>query len=209
MSLFLAAIKFARLFALTIIASGFYYVKEGGCQLTLNIDEKKKIVEVLHDKFARSQVAILTDYKGLDVSAINDLRRRLRETKTEYRVVKNSLLVRASQGTDSVLMENYFTGPSAIALNYEDPVAPAKVLAKFAAENDKFEIKAAAMNGRLLDLSEIKALSDLPSREVLLAQLLSVLNGVPTAFVRALNDIPKRFLNVLQSIKEQKVENAS
>jgi large subunit ribosomal protein L10 len=170
----------------------------------LNLTEKKNIVDQLHDNLSRSTTVILSDYKGLDVSTINDLRRKLRESDVEFKVVKNTLLGIASQDTDVSLIKDYFKGPNAIALSFDDPVAPAKILSEFAEKHDKLEIKVGVMNGKVLDLSAIKALSSLPSREVLLAQVLSAMNGVPTAFVRALNNVPGRLLNVLQAIKDKK-----
>jgi len=166
--------------------------------------EKEKIVADLHDNFKKSKVVILTDYKGLDVSAISKLRRKLREVDVEYKVVKNTLITKASEDTDAALIKDYFKGPSALALSYDDPVAPAKALVDFAKENDKLEIQIGVMEGKIIDLNEIKALSSLPSIEVLLGQLLSVMNGVPTALVRALNDVPVKLLNVMQAIRDQK-----
>ena len=170
----------------------------------MKLDEKKQITKDLHEKLSKSKVVIVTDYKGLDVAMINDLRKKLREFEIEFTVVKNSLLIRASQETDAILIQDYFKGPSAVALSYDDPVSPAKVLTKFAEENDRLEIKAGVMDGKVLDTAAIKALSSLPSREVLLGQLLSVMNAVPTAFVRTMNDLPKRLLNVLVAVKDQK-----
>lgn len=170
----------------------------------MQIDEKKKIVEDLREIFSKSKVLIVTDYKGLNVTTINELRRKLREADVEYKVVKNSFLVRASEDNDVSLIAENFKGPSAIAISYDDPVAPAKVLMQFAKDNAKLEIKAGVMDGKALDLSAIKALSELPSQEVLLGKLLSVLNGVPTSFVIALSDMPKKLLNVLNAVKEQK-----
>ena len=170
----------------------------------MKIDEKKRIVEDLHEKFSNSKVVILTDYKGLDVDSINDLRRKLRELQIQYQVVKNSLLIRASKDTDVELIKGSFKGPSAVALGFDDPVSPAKVLTDFASENEMLEIKVGVMNGKVLDISSIKALSSLPTREALLGQLLSVMNGLPTGFVRALVDVQRRFLNVMIAIKEQK-----
>jgi large subunit ribosomal protein L10 len=169
----------------------------------LKLDKKKQITKDLHEKLSTSKVVIVTDYKGLDVAMISDLRKRLRESDIEFKVVKNSLLIRASQETDAMLIQDYFKGPSAVALSYDDPVSSAKVLTDFAKENDRLEIKAGVMDGKVLDTAAIKALSSLPSREALLGQLLSVMNGVPTALVRALNDVPKRMLNVLTAVKEQ------
>ena len=170
----------------------------------MKIEQKKKIVEELHAKLMQSKVVILTDYKGLDVAAINDLRRRLEEAEVEYKVVKNTLLKRASQKTDVEVIGDSFIGPSAIALSYEDPVAPAKVLKKFSEENQKLEIKGGVMDGRVLDLDAIKALADLPSREILLSLVLSTMNAVPTSLVRALSDLPRRLMNVINAIKDQK-----
>lgn len=170
----------------------------------MNLNEKKTIVENLHDNFSKSAIVILTDYKGLGVTAINNLRRKLRDADVEFKVVKNTLIKRAAEDTDAALISEHFSGPSALALSYDDPVAPAKVLTKFADKHKKLEIKVGVMKDKVLDISAIKALSALPSRDVLLAQILSAMNGVPTAFVRALDDIPRRLLNVLHRIKEQK-----
>ena len=170
----------------------------------MKLEKKKRIVEDLNEKFSRSKIVIVTDYKGLDVTTINDLRRKLGEVDVEYKVVKNSLLIRAAEETDKELITDSFKGPSAVALSYDDPVAPAKVLTNFSEENKKLEIKVGVMNGKVLDLSAIKALAKLPSREVLLGQLLGALSGVPTAFVRVLSALPAQFLNVLQAIKDQK-----
>ena len=174
----------------------------------MDINEKKRIADDLQVRFEKSTIVILTDYKGLDVSAMNTLRRKLREANTEYQVAKNSLLVRASEGNDVSLIKDQFKGPSAIALSYDDPVAPAKVLTDFLKENKKFEIKVGVLNGKVVDFNGIKALSSLPSREVLLAHVLSTMNAVPTALVTALSDVPRRLLNVLQAIKDQKEAQA-
>ncbi|UCD90506.1 MAG: 50S ribosomal protein L10 [Desulfobacterales bacterium] len=170
----------------------------------MKLEKKKEIVRELKEKFARSKVVIVTDYKGLDVTTINDLRRKLGEVDVEYKVVKNSLLIRASEKTDSELIRDSFKGPSAIAVSYDDPVAPAKVLTKFAEENKNLEIKVGVLNGKVLDPNAIKALSRLPGREILLGQLLSTFSGVPTAFVRVLSALPAQLLNVLQAVKSQK-----
>lgn len=174
----------------------------------MDITEKKRIAEDLRERFEKSTIVILTDYKGLDVASMNALRRKLREANTEYQVAKNSLLVRASEGNDVTLIKDQFKGPSAIALSYDDPVAPAKVLTDFAKENKKFEIKVGVLNGKIVDVSGIKALSSLPSREILLAQVLSTMNAVPTALVTALSDVPRRMVNLIQALKEKKEAEA-
>ncbi len=170
----------------------------------MKIEDKQQIVEDLRERFSKSAIIVLTDYKGLDVAAMNDLRRRLRAEEIEYRVVKNTLLIRASADNDGVLIQDFFKGPSAVALSYDDPVAPAKVLTQFAKDNKKLEIKVGVMNGKVLDADAINALAKLPSREVLLGQLLSALNAVPTSFVRTIAEVPRGFVNVLAAIKDQK-----
>jgi large subunit ribosomal protein L10 len=177
---------------------------ERRCLRPLNLAEKKKIVDNLNTRLSKSVIVILADYKGLDVTTINSLRRKLREENIEFQVVKNSLLNRASEETDVNLIKDYFKGPSAVALSYDDPVAPAKILSDFAKDHDSLEIKVGVMDGKVLELSEIKALSVLPSREELLAKLLGTLNAVPESFVRTLNEIPKKLLYVLSAVKEQK-----
>ena len=170
----------------------------------MKLNEKRAVVDELSEKFAQSQVVIATDYKGLDVQTINTLRRQLREAGVHYRVVKNTLLVRASENNDVALIKDIFKGPTAVAYSFDDPVAPAKVLTDFAKKNEKLEIKAGVMGGKALDVAAIKALASLPSREELLAKLLSVFNGVPTQLVRLLNAVPQQALNVLVAIKDQK-----
>ena len=167
-------------------------------------EEKQQIAEDLRDRFSKVAIIVLTDYKGLNVTAMNDLRRKLRAEEIEYQVVKNTLLTRASEDTDVALIKDYFKGPSAIALSYDDPISPAKVLSQFAKENDKLEIKVGVMNGQVLDANAIKALAKLPSREVLLGQFLSALNAIPASFVRTIAEVPRSFVSVLAAIRDQK-----
>jgi large subunit ribosomal protein L10 len=170
----------------------------------VKLNEKKQIVEKLKERLARSKVVIVTDYKGLNVETMTDLRRRLREAQIDFRVVKNTLLIRAAENTGAAAIQDHFRGPSAIALSFDDPVAPAKVLTEFAKNNDKLEIKAGLMDNRVLDLASIKALAALPSRETLLGQLLSAMDSVPSGLVRGLNGIPQKLLYALQALKDQK-----
>lgn len=170
----------------------------------MELIEKKKIVENLQERFSKSAIVIITDYKGLDVATINELRGKLKEENIEYQVVKNTLLTRASVETDVDLIKEHFRGPSAVALSYDDPVAPAKIIMDFAKDHEALEVKVGVMNGKTLDAGQIKALSMLPSREELLAKFLSVLNGVPTSLVRTLSEIPKKMIYVVLAVKDQK-----
>lgn len=170
----------------------------------MKIDQKKEIVTKLHDDLKKSSIVIVTDYKGLDVAAVTKLRSELTKENIEYRVIKNTLLRRAAEDTDAAVLNDMFKGPSAIAISYDDPVTPAKILSKFAETNDKLEIKGGVLQGKIMDMSGIKALSALPSREILLSQVLSAMNAVPTGIVQVLAAVPRGLLNALQAIKEQK-----
>jgi large subunit ribosomal protein L10 len=170
----------------------------------LKREEKKQIVEDLNGRFAKSTLVILTDFKGLDVAAVSDLRRKLKEAGVEYKVAKNTLMARASADTPVAVLRDHFQGPGAVAIGYHDPVAPAKILTKFAEDTKRLEIRAAVLNGKLIAPMEIKALAALPSRDVLLGQLLSVMQEVPASLVRVLAGVPRGLLNVLTALKDQK-----
>jgi len=170
----------------------------------VQLEQKQQIAQDLHGRFERAKIVILTDYKGLNVAAMTELRRRLKQAGIEYRVVKNSLLERAATDTPAAAIKDAFKGPSAIALSYDDPVAPAKVLTQFAKENDKLKIRLGMLGAKVISEADIKSLADLPSREVLLAQLLGVFNAVPTSLVRVLSAVPGGLVNVLNAVKEQK-----
>ena len=166
--------------------------------------EKEALVAQLHEKFKEAKAAILTDFTGLNVEQITHLRRTLKESATEYTVVKNTLLRRASQNTDIELLAEYFVGPLAIALAYEDPVASAKILTEFSKEQPVLEVKAGVITGTVLTPQDIKALASLPSREVLLAKLLSLLKALPTRLVQALNSPVQGFISILDGVTKTK-----
>ena len=170
----------------------------------LNISQKKEQVERLAKELSESEIAILVDYKGLDVLKMTDLRSQLRNEGVTIEVVKNTLLNRAAEGTDAALLKDFYKGPNAIVLSKDDPVAPARILAKFAKDNEKLEIKAGALAGKLLSVDEIQQLAKMPSREELLGQLVYTLNAVPTNFVNVLSGVPRAFVNVLNAIKDEK-----
>jgi len=172
------------------------------------IKEKDKIVQEIREKVGRSQIGILTDFKGLKVEDMTRLRRQLRESDAELKVVKNTLLRRAA-ADDSPIggLLPHFTGPNAITLGYADPVALAKVLTKFAQEKPLLVIKGAVLGGQVLTAKDLEALSKLPAREVLLAQLLGVLQGVPTGLVTVLAGVIRNLMNVLSAYRDKKAED--
>lgn len=170
----------------------------------MNREEKASVVQELSDKFAKASIAVVSDYRGLTVSEFEELRIALKKCDSEVKVAKNTLLRRASQSTVFAPLSDHFKGTTAVSLAYGDPVSPAKVLVEFAKGHEKLSIRSAVVEGKVLSFADLIALSTLPSREVLLGQLLSVMQAVPTSFVRVLNAIPQKFVYALQAIKEQK-----
>lgn len=170
----------------------------------MNRDEKAAIVAELNDSFTRAKFSVVADYCGLTVSDLEKIRRDLRETSSEIRIAKNTLLRLAVTDTSCESLTDDFTGTTAIVMSYDDPVAPAKVLAKCAEDYEKFQLRSAVLEGEKITVDDLVALSKLPSKEVLLGQLLSVMNGVPTAFVRVLSAVPQKLLYGLQAVQDQK-----
>ncbi|MDD5760145.1 MAG: 50S ribosomal protein L10 [Desulfobulbaceae bacterium] len=170
----------------------------------MNREEKVSVVEELSDKFAKASIAVVSDYRGLTVSEFEQLRIALKKCDSEVKVAKNTLLRKATQSTEFASLSDHFKGTTAVTLAYGDPVSPAKAIVEFAKGHAKLSIKSAVLGGKVLSLDDLTALSTLPSRDVLLGQLLSVMQAVPTSFVRVLNAIPQKLVYALQAISEKK-----
>ncbi len=167
-------------------------------------DNKEQVVSELAGKLAQAKATFVADYRGLNVEQVNKLRNELRVAGAEYRVVKNTLLRLAAKGSEAECLGPYLLGPTAIAIVPQDPVAPAKVLAEFAKAFAKFELKGGALAGKALSADDVRALADLPSREVLLARMLGSMSAPATNFVGVLAAIPRSLVQVLAAIQEQK-----
>ncbi|EJQ56723.1 MULTISPECIES: 50S ribosomal protein L10 [Bacillus cereus group] len=141
------------------------------------IETKQQVVTEIADKLRASKSTIVVDYRGLTVSEATELRKNLREAGVEFKVYKNSLTRRAAESAEMAELNEFLTGPNAIAFSNEDVVAPAKVLNDFAKNHEALEIKAGVIEGKLVTLDEVKAIATLPSREGLLSMLLSVLQA--------------------------------
>ncbi len=167
---------------------------------------KEEFVADMKSRLEKAEATFLVDYQGLNVEAMSRLRRELREVGAELQVIKNRLLKLASEETDTASLQPHMEGPSALTVTYEDVVAPAKVLVNFAKDFEHLKIKAAQISGKVLDADAIKRLAELPSRDVLLAQALSAMQAVPGSFVRVLNGVLVKLLNVLKAIEQKKAE---
>jgi large subunit ribosomal protein L10 len=170
----------------------------------MNRTEKEQIVQELSQRLNECSAAFLADYRGINVDQATALRRELTKAGVEYRVVKNNLLKLAAKGTPAELLQDYCSGPTAIALAGADPVAPAKILSKFSKEIEAFELKAGVLSGKALSIADISALAELPSREELLSKALASMNAPVTNFVGTLAAIPRSLVQVLGAIAQTK-----
>lgn len=171
-------------------------------------ESKQQVVAEMHDKLQRAKAVFLADFRGMNVGKATELRNELRKASVEYKVVKNTLLDLASRDTDKESLQPFFVGPTAVALSYDDPVAAAKVLSRFAKEQQAtFKLKAGVLTGKPITVSDIQALADLPSREVLIAKLLGTMQAPISNFVGVLAAVPGSFVRTLDAIRVQKEGN--
>jgi large subunit ribosomal protein L10 len=154
--------------------------------------EKQLAVSEIAEKLKNSKCTIVTDYRGLNVSQVTQLRKSLREAGVEFTVLKNSLTRRATANAELTELDQYLTGPTAIAFSTGDIVAPAKILTEFAKKNDKMSVKAGVVEGSVVGNDQIKALAELPSKEGLLSMLLSVLQAPVRNFALAVKAVAEK-----------------
>jgi large subunit ribosomal protein L10 len=165
---------------------------------------KEQVAAELHEKLKDFKLAVLTGYSGMDVAKMTALRVALRKSNAELRVVKNSLLSIAARETELSALDGDFKGPLAVAITRDDAVETTKALVDFAKKNANLEIKAAMMNGKILSKEQLTLLAELPSREVLIGKLLSLMVGVQTSLVNVLSGVPRNFVQVLNAYCEKK-----
>jgi len=171
--------------------------------MSLNLDQKKQVVEDVSAVVKDAQATIVAEYRGLTVEEMKALRREAYDNNVYLKVVKNTLLRRAVKDTDHACLDDILVGPLAFAAS-EDPVAVAKVINKYAKEYDAFNIKAGSMQGALLDEGDVKALAALPSRDELLAKLMGTMQAPVSKFVQTLNEVPTKFARGLAAVRDQK-----
>jgi len=165
---------------------------------------KEQVAAELHEKLKDFKLAVLTGFSGMDVAKMTALRIALRKSNAELRVVKNTLLTIASRETDFSVLEEHFRGPLAVAITRGDVVETTKALVDFARKNANLEIKAAMMHGKPLSRDQLTTLAELPSREVLIGKLLSLMVGVQASLVNVLSAVPRNFVGVLDAYREKK-----
>lgn len=168
------------------------------------IEAKKQVVLDIKDKMERAKGMIFYDYRGLTVSEVTELRNSFRAAGVEYHVIKNSMLTRAADMLEIKGLEEYLSGPTAVAFGYADPVAPAKVLVEFVKKVKKTEIKSGILGTKVISAKGVESLAQLPGREQLIAQLAGTLNAPISGLARSLSGIICKLGYALNAVIEQK-----
>jgi len=173
----------------------------------MNTEEKATAVAELAATFGRARLAIVTESAGLPVNQVTELRKLLRGAKAEYKVVKNTLAVRAAEGTILSGVTTYLKGPTGLVIGYDDPVLPAKILRDFllAEKRDqKMKITIGVLEGKVVQPAELAAVAKLPKKEVLIAMLLSAMQGPARGLVYTLSAILSKFVRVIAAIQDKR-----
>jgi len=169
----------------------------------LNRTEKEQVIGELHEKMAKAKAAIVAEPKGLTVAVVTDLRKKLRDAKIDYRIVKNTLAARAAKGTPVELVADKFVGPTALVMSYDDVVTPAKLLAEFMKDRENFSVRTAVVEGRVVDAKGVAALAKLPGLQELRAQIASMIAQPATKLVRVIGTPGQQLARVLAARREQ------
>jgi large subunit ribosomal protein L10 len=172
----------------------------------MNKQEKTQEIEALRSALESRPPTFVLAYRGLSVNQVSALRKKVRATSSKYRVVKNRLALRVIKGTPYEGLSPHFEGPTAIAYSSKDPAALAKALDEFTKDNQGFQIKAGLIDGRLVDSQGVKTLASLPSREVLVARLLSVLNGPMVRMLTVMKAPARDLVRALDEISRKKTQ---
>jgi large subunit ribosomal protein L10 len=169
----------------------------------LNRTEKEQVIGDLHAKMAKAKTAIVAEPRGLNVATVTELRRKLREAKVDYRIVKNTLAARAAKGTPVEPLAEKFVGPTALVMSYDDVIAPAKLLVEFMKDRENFAIRTAIVEGKVIDAKGVQALAKMPGLNELRAQILGMLTQPAAKLVRTLAAPGQQLARVLGARREQ------
>lgn len=170
---------------------------------------KQEAVKELNEVFQKASAAVLANYQGIDAGSITAMRANMRSQSVEFRVVKNTLAKLAAKNTPFEALDASFTGPVSVLVSFDDPVAPAKALADQRKVDAKKTPKVICglVGGKMISAEGVKALADLPSREALLGQMLSVMQGPTTNFVGVFSSLLRKLVGTLDAVREKKASS--
>ncbi|WP_297611683.1 50S ribosomal protein L10 [uncultured Sutterella sp.] len=174
----------------------------------LNREDKAAVIAEISEVVSNSSAMVIAEYRGLTVQAVTKLRAEARKNGVTLRVVKNTLVRRAVEGTGFAGLADQFTGPLVYGFS-ADPVAAAKVLVNFAKDNEKLVVKGGAMANYVMDVEAVKQLASMPSRDELLAKLMATMNEPIAKFVRTINEVPARFVRTVAAVRDAKEQAAA
>jgi large subunit ribosomal protein L10 len=169
----------------------------------LNRTEKEEVIGQLHEKMAKAKAAILAEPKGLDVATVTDLRKKFRDAKVDYKIVKNTLAQRAAKGTPVEPLVEKFVGPTALIMSYDDVVAPAKILVDFAKDRENFAIRSAVIEGKVIDVNGVKALAKMPGLQELRGTIAMMIAQPATKLARMIGTPGQQLAQVMNARKDQ------
>lgn len=174
--------------------------------MSKNFELKKQVVSDIAEKLRNAKSLVIVDYRGMTVAQVTDLRSQFRAAGVEYVVLKNTLVRRALHELNIEGLDNVLEGPSAFAFGTADPVAPAKVIMDYIAKTktDKLKVKAGLVDGTVVDIQGIKALAELPPKEVLIAKLMGSLNAPISGFVGVLSATLRSLVYAIEAVRKQK-----
>lgn len=170
-------------------------------------EEKVKVVQELHEKFDKAGSVIITDYKGLSVAQLTEIRNRLRNCGAEYKVVKNTLARRASEGTDVHQIGGHFSGTTGVVISYEDIITPVRVLSEYVGKLDSFKIRIGVLEGIVLDPVRIKDVAHMPPRGVLLGKALGGIKSPLYGLAATLQGVVSQLVFVLNALGRARATN--
>ena len=165
--------------------------------------DKERIVKELEDKFTNSASSVFTEFRGLNVQSMEDLRKRSREAKVEFLVIKNTLAKRAFEALNLKDVNKFFTGPTGVAFGWDDPIIPIKVLNEFAKSNPQLVLKGGVIEGTIVSEDKLKSLATLPSKEILLSQFLMSIQSPLNGLMNTLSGPMRGLLNCLKAIEQK------
>ena len=172
--------------------------------MALRLEDKQAIVADVAKVASSALSAVVADYHGLTVVEMTELRNQARAQGVYLRVVRNTLLKRAIEGSEYECLNEALVGPTILAFSQEDPGSAARVVKDFAKDHEQLEVKALAIGGKLLAASELDALAKLPTRDEALAQLMSVMQAPIAKLASTLNEVPTKLVRVVAAVKDQK-----